>query len=71
MSRNWWLKIVSAAIALGSVPAALGATCESLPSVTIPFATITTVQSVPAGTFTPPVGAPIKRRRSPSTASPH
>jgi feruloyl esterase len=33
--------------------------CESLASVTIPFATITTAQSVPAGTFTPPIGAPI------------
>ena len=59
MSRNWWSKIISAAIALGSVPGALAATCESLGSLEIPFATITTAQSVPAGTFTPPVGAPI------------
>jgi hypothetical protein len=35
-------KIVLAAIALGSVPAAFGATRESLGSLEIPYATITT-----------------------------
>src|SRR5439155_9051524 len=59
MSRNWRSKIVAAAIALGSVSAALGDTCENLGSLEIPYATITTAQSVAAGTFTPPTGAPI------------
>jgi len=34
------------------------ATCESLLGLSLPHTTITLVQSVPAGTFTPPVGAP-------------
>lgn len=59
MSRSWWSKVVSAAIALGSVPAAIGATCESLGSLEIPYAAITAAQSVPAGSFQPPTGGPI------------
>jgi feruloyl esterase len=59
MSRSWCSKIVFAAIALCSVPAAIAATCESLGSLEIPYAMITAAQSVPAGSFQPPTGGPI------------
>ena len=46
-------------LALAPLTVAIAATCESLSSVQIPYAMITTVQSVPAGTFQPPTGNPI------------
>jgi hypothetical protein len=39
--------------AMIAVPA-LARTCEDLSRIALPGATITTAQSVPAGTFTPP-----------------
>ena len=61
MSRNRFLYLTSlSVVALASRAAiAAGTPCESLASIEIPFATITTAQSVPAGTFTPPTGTPI------------
>ena len=59
MSRRWCSRVVSVAIALGLAPAAIGATCESLGWLDIPYATITTAQTVPAGSFQPPTGAAI------------
>lgn len=49
------LPLLTAATA---IPAA-AATCESLASTKLPDTTITTAQSIPAGTFTPPYGNPI------------
>jgi feruloyl esterase len=46
-------------ILLSAAAPAAGATCESLASLAIPFANISVAQSVPAGTFTPPVGPAI------------
>lgn len=48
MARTWCSTIVSAAITFLSSTAAIGATCESLGSDDIPYATITAVQSVPS-----------------------
>jgi len=46
-------------IAVASMPGPVGAaTCESLVTLSLPHTTITLAQSVPAGTFTPPVGPP-------------
>jgi feruloyl esterase len=47
------------AISAGSAAAEAATTCESLASVAIPFSNITVAQSVPAGTFTPPMGPAI------------
>ena len=46
----------SLAMALSHAVPTAAATCESLSSVEIPFSTITTTQSVPAGTFNAPDG---------------
>ena len=46
----------SLAMALAHAVPTAAATCESLSSVEIPFSTITTAQSVPAGTFNAPDG---------------
>src|SRR5437763_13770680 len=51
--------VITIALAAHVVTAHAATACESLTSVAIPFATITTAQSVAAGTFTPPTGAPI------------
>jgi tannase/feruloyl esterase len=59
MSKRWFSSIVSIAIALGLAPAAIGATCESLGALHIPYASITAAQTVPAGSFQPPTGAAI------------
>jgi hypothetical protein len=40
--------------------AAMAATCDSLATLTLPGTTITTAQAVPAGSFSPPGGQPIK-----------
>jgi len=46
-------------IAVASMPGPVGAaTCESLTTLSLPHTTITLAQSVPAGTFMPPVGPP-------------
>src|SRR5262245_7486398 len=48
-----------ALIGVVSVPEPVGAaTCESLVTLSLPHTTVTLAQSVPAGTFTPPVGPP-------------
>ena len=47
------------AISAGSAAAEAATTCESLASVAIPFSNVTVAQSVPAGTFTPPIGPAI------------
>src|SRR5437764_13728210 len=44
---------------LSAAATAAAATCESLASVAIPFSNVTVAQSVPAGTFTPPMGAAV------------
>src|SRR5436189_182400 len=59
MSRHWCSRVVCVAITLGLAPAAIGATCESLGALDIPYATITTAQTVPAGSFHPPSAAAI------------
>src|SRR5260370_18674605 len=46
-------------MASGAMPA-LARTCEDLARIALPGATITTAQSVPAGTFTPPEGKAIE-----------
>ena len=46
--------------AIIAVPA-MARTCEDLARIALPGATITTAQSVPAGTFTPPEGKPIEK----------
>jgi feruloyl esterase len=51
--------ILAAVAVLGPLPIAIGATCESLGTLEIPYATITTAQTVPAGSFQPPTGAAI------------
>src|SRR5437016_3343330 len=43
-----------------TVSTAMAATCDSLATLTLPGTTITTAESVPAGSFTPPGGQPIK-----------
>ena len=55
------LKQIALAVTFGLAPlsVAVASTCESLSAIEIPYATITTVQSVPAGTFQPPTGNPI------------
>ena len=55
------LKLLTMAVALGIVPmsSALGATCESLATLDIPYATVTAAQSVSSGSFQPPTGNPI------------
>jgi len=47
-----------ALIGITAAPAA-AETCEGLGSLSLPHTTITTAASIPAGTFTPPVGAPL------------
>src|SRR3977135_2175606 len=44
---------------LTALPAAAATSCEDLAKLTIPNATITTAQSVPAGKFTPPEGTSV------------
>ncbi|TMH31617.1 MAG: tannase/feruloyl esterase family alpha/beta hydrolase, partial [Betaproteobacteria bacterium] len=52
----WASSIVMSSFA---VAPAVAATCESLASVAIPFSNVTVAQSVPAGTFIPPIGPAI------------
>lgn len=59
MSKRWCSRVFSIAIALGLAPAAIGATCESLGALHIPYASITASETVPAGSFQPPTGAAI------------
>src|SRR5215831_11473136 len=44
-------------MALAIAPSVQGATCESLSSLSLPNATVTIAQSVPAGSFTTPFNA--------------
>src|SRR6185312_2173755 len=48
-------------IAAASAFPATAATCESLSGTNLPNTTITTAQSVPAGTFTPPYGGSLEK----------
>jgi feruloyl esterase len=61
MQTGHWLKALAATAALSVVPASvsLAATCEALSSINIPYATVVSAQSIPAGTFQPPTGAAI------------
>jgi feruloyl esterase len=51
--------LLTLAVAASVSTTAMAAPCENLASVAIPETTITVAQSVSAGTFTPPIGAPI------------
>ena len=56
VSVRWaWFWAVLAPSAL------LGASCESLSSLTLPHTTVNTAQAVPAGDFAPPYGAPLAK----------
>ena len=48
-------------IAVTCVVPANAANCESLSSANLPDTTVTTAQSVPAGTFAPPYGGPLEK----------
>jgi hypothetical protein len=52
------LPLFAVAVAL---PILQGASCESLAGIALPNTSITTAQTVPAGSFTPPYGAPLEK----------
>jgi len=58
MKNPWILLSIVAGIILASIPA-IGEDCEGLARFTLPAATISAAQVVPAGSFTPPAGAPL------------
>jgi feruloyl esterase len=57
--KNTGISIVFCFISVAPFATARADTCESLMEIALPYTTITTAQSIPAGTFTPPVGNPI------------
>jgi len=59
MNNRWALLKIMASMVFATLPA-FGADCESLSRLTLPATTLTTVQTVPAGSFSPPKGAPLK-----------
>ena len=55
MSRHFGMTALwLAASALVLTPATASTSCEGLAALWLPHATITSAQSIPAGTFTPP-----------------
>ncbi|MGO9897150.1 MAG: tannase/feruloyl esterase family alpha/beta hydrolase [Bryobacteraceae bacterium] len=54
------IPLLIAAFSLAGEPPANAVTCESLAQLKLPHTTITAAELVPAGTFTPPSGAPIR-----------
>ena len=57
---HYHLPLLIAACCLAGESRAYTATCEGLARLTLPHATITTAELVPAGTFTPPSAKPIE-----------
>jgi len=54
------IPILALSLMASGAVSALARTCEDLARIALPGATITTAQSVPAGTFTPPEGKAIE-----------
>jgi feruloyl esterase len=59
MKNRWILLKVVTGITFAVLPS-LGGDCESLGQLTLPATTLTAAQAVPAGSFSPPTGTPLK-----------
>jgi hypothetical protein len=59
MKNRWMLLKIVAGMVFAALPA-LSEDCANLSRLTLPATTFSTVQAVPAGSFSPPTGAPLK-----------